>query len=90
MRALAKQVKHRYNKRKGILDYRQMRKQLNRKLKKKYNKKRHYRIMSALGLKAVFRRKRASYVKAAEIHVAENVMNRNFNTNYLIQNGVQM
>jgi transposase InsO family protein len=35
----------------------------------------------ALGLKAVIRRKRASYVKAAEIYVAENVMNRNFDAN---------
>lgn len=76
--ALAKEVKLRYNKRKGILGYRQMRTQLNRKLKKKYNKKRYYRIMRALGLKAVIRKKRPQYVKASEIHVAENVMNRNF------------
>ncbi|OZQ72942.1 IS3 family transposase, partial [Paenibacillus sp. VTT E-133291] len=71
IRALAKEVKLRYDKRKGILGYRQIRTQLNRKLKKKYNKKRYYRIMCALGLRAVIRRKRASYVKAAEIHVAE-------------------
>lgn len=76
--ALAEEVKLRYNKRKGILGYRQMRTQLNRKLKKKYNKKRYYRIMRALGLKAVIRKKRPQYVKASEIHVAENVMNRNF------------
>jgi transposase InsO family protein len=76
--ALAKEVELRYNKRKGILGYRQMRTQLNRKLKKKYNKKRYYRIMRALGLKSVIRRKRPSYVKASEIHVAENIMNRNF------------
>jgi transposase InsO family protein len=57
-----------------------MRTQLNRKLKKKYNKKRYYRIMRALGLKAVIRRKRPSYVKTTELHVAENVMNRNFVT----------
>lgn len=81
IRALAKEIKLRYNKRKGILGYRQMRTQLNRKLKKKYNKKRYYRMMCALGLKAVIRRKRASYVKASEIHVAENVMNRNFDAN---------
>jgi len=80
-RALAKEVKLRYDKRKGILGYRQMRTQLNRKLKKQYNKKRYYRIMCALGLKAVIRRKRASYVKATEIHVVENVMNRNFDAN---------
>jgi len=72
-------VKRRYNKRKGILGYRQMRNQLNRKLKKKYNKKRYYRIMQALGLKAVIRKKRSSYVKTNAVYVAENVMNRNFN-----------
>ena len=76
---LAKEVKLRYDKRKGILGYRQMRTQLNRKLKKKYNKKRYYRIMRVLGLKAIIRKKRPHYVKAPEIHVAENVMNRNFN-----------
>jgi len=76
--ALAKEVTTRYNKRKGILGYRQMRTQLNRKLKKKYNKKRYYRTMRALGLKAIIRRKRPNYVKTTEIHVAENVMNRKF------------
>jgi hypothetical protein len=81
IRALAKEVKLRYDKRKGILGYRQMRTQLNRKLKKKYNKKRYYRIMLALGLKAIIRKKRPHYVKASEIHVAENVMNRNFDAN---------
>jgi transposase InsO family protein len=76
--SLAKEVKLRYDKRKGILGYRQMRIQLNRKLKKTYNKKRYYGIMRALGLKAVIRRKRPSYVRATETHVAENVMNRDF------------
>jgi putative transposase len=78
IRALAKEVKRRYNKRNGILGYRQMRTQLNRKLKKQYNKKRYYRMMRALGLKAVIRKKRPRYVKVPEIHVAENVMNRDF------------
>lgn len=76
--SLAKEVKLRYDKRKGALGYRQIRTQLNRKLKKNYNKKRYYRIMCALGLKAVVRRKRPNYVKAPEIHIAENVMNREF------------
>ncbi|MFD2745157.1 IS3 family transposase, partial [Paenibacillus yanchengensis] len=71
-------MKRHYDKRKGVLGYRQMRTQLNRKLKKKYNKKRYYCIMRALGLKSVIRRKRPSYVKVSEIHVAENIMNRNF------------
>ncbi|MNJ38135.1 IS2 transposase TnpB [compost metagenome] len=76
--SLAKEVKLRYDKRRGILGYRQIRTQLNRKLKMNYNQKRYYRIMRALGLKAVIRRKRPNYVKASEIHVAENVMNRKF------------
>jgi len=78
---LAKEVKLRYDKRKGILGYRQMRTQLNRKFKKNYNKKRYYRIMRALGLKAIIRKKRPHYVKAPELHVAENIMNRNFGAN---------
>lgn len=76
--SLAKEVKLRYDKRKGILGYRQICTQLNRKFKKNYNKKRYYRIMRALGLKAVIRRKRPNYVKASDIHVAENIMNREF------------
>ncbi|PQP83928.1 hypothetical protein C0Q44_08700 [Paenibacillus sp. PCH8] len=75
---LAKEVKRRYDKRDGILGYRQMRTQLNRKLHQKYNKKRYYRIMRALGLKAVIRKKRPHYVNATALHVAENKMNRNF------------
>ncbi|MDT2285418.1 IS3 family transposase [Paenibacillus larvae] len=54
--SLAEEVKLRYDKRKGVLGYRQIRTQLNRKLKKDYNKKRYYRIMRALELKAVIRR----------------------------------
>ncbi|SMF86424.1 Transposase InsO and inactivated derivatives [Paenibacillus uliginis N3/975] len=76
--SLAKEVKLRYDKRKGVLGYRQIRTQLNRKLKRNYNKKRYYRIMRALGLKSVIRKKRPNYVRASEIHVAENVMNREF------------
>ncbi|MEV2308967.1 IS3 family transposase [Paenibacillus larvae] len=75
---MAKEAKLRYDKRKGVLGYRQIRTQLNRKLKKSYNKKRYYRIMRALELKAVIRRKRPNYVKSSAIHVAENGMNRGF------------
>ncbi len=62
----------------GILGYRQMRTQLNRKLKRSYNRKRYYRIMRAFGLRSVIRKKRPNYVKAPELHLAENVMNRDF------------
>ncbi|MGZ0041518.1 IS3 family transposase [Paenibacillus ottowii] len=76
--ALAKEVKRRYDKRNGILGYRQMRTQLNRKLKKSYNRKRYYRIMRSLELRAVIRKKRSNYVKAPTLHISENVMNRKF------------
>lgn len=76
--ALAKEVKRRYNKRNGILGYRQMRTQLNRKLKKSYNRKRYYRIMRALELRAVIRKKRSKYLKVPALHIAENIMNRKF------------
>ncbi|WP_156337207.1 IS3 family transposase [Paenibacillus dakarensis] len=76
--ALAKDIKRRYDKRKGILGYRQMRTQLNRKLKKNYNRKRYYRIMRALGLRAVIRKKGPDYVKAPTLHIAENLMSREF------------
>jgi len=75
---LAKEVERRYDKRNGILGYRQMRTQLNRKLNKSYNRKRYYRIMRALELRAVIRKKRPAYVKASALHIAENVMNRKF------------
>lgn len=76
--ALAKEVQQRYKQRKGILGYRQMRMQMNRKLKKSYNRKRYYRIMQALELRAVIRKKRPNYVKAPALHIAENVMDRKF------------
>ena len=76
--SLAKEVKRRYGLRKGILGYRQMCTQLNRKLKTNYNKKRYYRIMRALELKSIIRKKRPSYVKTYAYHEAENVMSRDF------------
>ncbi|MBX4152372.1 IS3 family transposase, partial [Paenibacillus lautus] len=48
------------------------------KLKKSYNRKRYYRIMRALELRAVIRKKRPNYMKAPAQHIAENVMNRKF------------
>jgi transposase InsO family protein len=57
-----------------------MKLQLNRKLKTTYNPKRYYRIMRALGLKSVTRKKRPNYVKSTPEHVAENVLKRDFNT----------
>lgn len=41
---------------KGAIGYRQIRIQLNRKRKTAYSRKRYYRIMKSLGLKAVIKK----------------------------------
>jgi Transposase and inactivated derivatives len=71
-------VKKKYDSKKGAIGYRQIRIQLNRKLKKHYSRKRYYRLMKALSIKAVIKKKRPTYIKATETHVAENVLNRQF------------
>ena len=45
------------------------------------NHKRIYRIMRSIGLKSVCRRKRKNYIKSTPEITAENILNRNFNTN---------
>lgn len=77
-RKLAKVIKKKYDSKKGAIGYRQIRIQLNRKFKRNYSRKRYYRLMKVLGIKAVIKRKRPTYVKATEAHVAENVLNRKF------------
>ena len=42
------------------------------------NKKRVYRVMRAIGMKSVIRRKRPNYVKSKPEVTAENILNRNF------------
>lgn len=71
-------MKKKYDSKKGAIGYRQIRIQLNRKLKMHYSRKRYYRLMKALGIKAVIKKKRPTYIKATEKHVAENVLNRQF------------
>lgn len=77
-RKLAKEIKKKYDSKKGAIGYRQIRMQLNIKLKKHYSRKRYYRLMKVLGIKAVIKKKRPTYIKATEAHVAENVLNRKF------------
>ncbi|MDT2683330.1 IS3 family transposase [Enterococcus gallinarum] len=72
-RKLAKETKKKYDSKNGPIGYRQIRMQLNIKLKKHYS-----RLMKALGIKAVIKKKRPTYVKATEAHVAENVSKRKF------------
>lgn len=77
-RKLAKEIKRKYDSKKGAIGYRQIRMQVNTKLKKHYSRKRYYRLMKAMGIKAVIKKKRPLYVKAMEVHIAENVLNREF------------
>lgn len=62
----------------GIYGYRRMTMNLNRKLDKKFNHKRIYRLMRIAGLQSVIRRKKKRYVKSAPQHVAANLLNREF------------
>lgn len=62
----------------GILGYRRMRIYLMRRFGLRCNKKRVYRVMRAIGMQSVIRRKRPSYVRSTPEVVAENVLARNF------------
>ena len=55
-----------------------MRLNLKRRFHLHCNKKRVYRIMRAIGMKSVIRRKRPAYVKSTPEIIAENILNRNF------------
>lgn len=79
-RKLAKEIQKNYDSKKGAIGYRQIRIQLNRTFKKNYSRKRYYRIMKVLGIKAMIKKKRPTYVKATEANVAENRLNRKFIT----------
>lgn len=67
-----------YSKVNGIHGYRRIALNLNRTMKKNYNLKRIYRIMSELGLKSIIRKKRKRYVTNIAKQVAENTLKRNF------------
>lgn len=62
----------------GIYGYRRILLTLNRRLGRRLNHKRIYRLMRLMGLKSVIRIKRKSYVKATPQHIAENLLNRDF------------
>lgn len=63
-----------------IYGYRRMTIQVNKNLKATYNKKRIRRIMLKLGIQSVIRRKKASWKRSTPIHVAENILNRQFDS----------
>jgi putative transposase len=62
----------------GIYGYRRMTLNINRIFEKNFNHKRIYRLMRAVGIQSVIRRKRRSYKRSVPQHVAENVLNREF------------
>lgn len=71
-------IKTEYESHDGILGYRQMTTRLRRVHNHKVNRKRVYRLMRALGIRSVCRRKRKKYIKSTPEITAENVLNREF------------
>jgi transposase InsO family protein len=67
-----------YQESNGIFGYRRMQLNLKRRFHIHCNKKRIYRIMRAIGMKSVIRRKRSNYVKSTPEITAENILSRNF------------
>lgn len=67
-----------YQESNGIFGYRRMQLNLERRFGFHCNHKRIYRVMRAIGLKSVIRRKRPSYIKFTPETTAENILNRDF------------
>jgi len=82
LRHLIQLIQNVYNEHKGIYGYRRITIYLNHFLNAKVNHKCIYRLMRMLGLKAIIRRKRYTYKAHTPQHVAENVLDREFQTNY--------
>lgn len=66
----------------GIYGYRRITMNLNRTRSKEVNHKRVYRLMRIAGIMSIIRRKRKRYKSSTPQHVAENVLNRDFNAEY--------
>lgn len=77
-----------YEKVDGIYGYRRVKINLNKKIGKKFNHKRIYRLMKIVGLKSVIRRKKKRYVKFSPQHIAENILNRDFKAQSPNQKGL--
>lgn len=73
-------IKDAYEEKNGILGYRQMTIKLKREHDLHVNHKRIYRLMQILNLKSVCRRKRKNYIKSTPEITAENVLNREFDS----------
>lgn len=63
----------------GIYGYRRMKLNINRRLGKKCNHKRIYRLMKSVNMKSVIRRKKKNYIPSTPQITAENVLDRQFN-----------
>ena len=82
LRRLIDLILHVYQEHKGIYGYRRITIYLNHFMNAKVNHKCVYRLMKLLDLKAVIRRKRYTYKPHKPTHVAENILNREFQKNY--------
>jgi putative transposase len=78
-RGILEEIKRLYEKVDGIYGYRRITMNLNRTLSKSINHKRVYRLMRIAGIQAVIRCKRKNHKPSTPQHVAENVLNRDFN-----------
>jgi transposase InsO family protein len=67
-----------YQESNGIFGYRRMQLNLKRRFDLHCNNKRVHRVMRAVGLKSVIRKKRPNYVKSTPEITAENILNRDF------------
>ncbi len=67
----------------GILGYRRMQMNLKRRFGQVVNKKRVYRVMKAIGMKSVIRRKRPNYIRSTPEITAENILGRKFTADSL-------
>lgn len=74
-----------YQESNGIFGYRRMQLNLKRRYHVHCNKKRVYRVMCAIGMKSVIRRKRPNYIKSTPEITAENILSRNFSADHLNQ-----
>jgi putative transposase len=63
----------------GIYGYRRITLNLRRTLSKDINHKRVYRLMRNAGIQSIIRRKRKRYKPSIPQHVADNILNRDFN-----------
>ena len=82
---LVEWIKQHYEERNGILGYRQMTVVINREHDVHFNKKRIYRLMQILHLKSVTRVKKNTYIPSTPQITAENILNRDFHADVVLQ-----